>query len=108
MIYSKEQRDRASANGDHSVAASLVCGRAPAQAHHIRYAQDRGLGLKVSDEFVVPICAIDLDALHRSGNERAWWHDKQIDPLPHAEALWRQRGTDVATTTPSSANGHLA
>ena len=29
----------------------LICGRAPSHAHHIRYAQPRGLGLKVSDEF---------------------------------------------------------
>lgn len=68
----------------------LVCGRKPAHAHHIRFAQDRGMGLKVSDEFTVPLCAIDHDALHRSGDERAWWHDKQIDPLLHAERLWRQ------------------
>ena len=34
----------------------LVCGRRPAQAHHIRFAQPRGLGLKVSDEFTVPLC----------------------------------------------------
>ena len=83
----------------------LVCGRGPSQAHHIRFAQDRGLALKVSDEFVVPLCNTDHDALHRSGDERRWWQDKRIDPLPHAEALWRQRGTDVATTDASSANG---
>jgi DNA recombination protein Rad52 len=36
----------------------LICGRTPAQAHHIRYAQTRGLGMKMSDEFTVPLCAI--------------------------------------------------
>ena len=31
----------------------VTCGRAPAHAHHVRYAQPRGLALKVSDEFTV-------------------------------------------------------
>jgi len=35
----------------------LVCGRRPAHAHHLRFAQPRAMGLKVSDEFTVPLCA---------------------------------------------------
>jgi DNA recombination protein Rad52 len=66
----------------------LACGRRPSHAHHLRFAQGRGLGLKVSDEFTVPLCAIDHDALHRSGDERKWWEARGIDPLPVAEALW--------------------
>ena len=38
----------------------LICGRSPSHAHHIRYAQPRGLGLKVSDEFTVPLCTITI------------------------------------------------
>src|SRR5208282_1522284 len=34
----------------------LICGRRPADAHHLRFAQHRALGRKVSDEFVVPLC----------------------------------------------------
>ncbi len=34
----------------------LICGRKPSHAHHVRYAQARGLALKVSDEFAVPVC----------------------------------------------------
>lgn len=66
----------------------LACGRKPSHAHHLRFAQARGLGLKVSDEFTVPLCAIDHDALHRAGDERKWWEAKGIDPVPIAEALW--------------------
>jgi hypothetical protein len=51
----------------------LVCGRKLAQAHHIRFAQPRALGLKVSDEFTVPLCNGHHDSLHRTGDERAWW-----------------------------------
>ena len=35
----------------------LICGRSPAHAHHIRFAQAKGVGLKVSDGFTVPLCA---------------------------------------------------
>ena len=34
----------------------LVCGRKPCDAHHLRFAQSRALGRKVSDEFTVPLC----------------------------------------------------
>ncbi len=36
--------------------ACVVCGREPSDAHHLRYAQPRALGRKVSDEFTVPVC----------------------------------------------------
>jgi hypothetical protein len=36
--------------------ACLVCGRRPADAHHLRFAQSSALGRKVSDEFTVPLC----------------------------------------------------
>jgi hypothetical protein len=34
----------------------LICGRRPADAHHLRFTQPRALGRKVSDEFTVPLC----------------------------------------------------
>jgi DNA recombination protein Rad52 len=67
----------------------IVCGRSPSHAHHVRFAQSRGLGLKVSDEFTVPVCATHHHQLHQTGNERKWWDEKKIDPLPVAESLWR-------------------
>ena len=68
----------------------LICGRAPSHAHHIRFAQSRGLGLKVSDEFTVPLCAIHHAENHATGDERGWWTQHKIDPLIVASALWRQ------------------
>ena len=67
----------------------LVCGRSPSHAHHIRYAQPRGLGLKVSDEFTVPLCAIHHSENHTTGNERRWWQERNLDPLPVAHRLWQ-------------------
>jgi DNA recombination protein Rad52 len=67
----------------------LVCGRRPAQAHHLRFAQPRAMALKVSDEFTVPLCSGHHDSLHRTGDERAWWARNGIrDPLMMAGRLW--------------------
>lgn len=66
----------------------LVCGRQPSDAHHLRFAQPRALGLKVSDEFTVPLCREHHRQLHHAGNEVAWWHNVNIKPLPIADMLW--------------------
>ena len=68
----------------------LVCGRTPSQAHHLRFAQPRSLGSKVSDEFIVPLCAIHHRALHDDGPEEKWWEERGIDPLKEAERLWNE------------------
>jgi hypothetical protein len=68
----------------------LICGRAPAQAHHVRFAQPKGLGIKVSDEFTVPLCAIHHTENHATGDERSWWTERKIDPLGVAVDLWAQ------------------
>ena len=60
----------------------LICGRRPAQAHHLRFAQPRAMAMKVSDEFTVPVCNTHHDQLHRSGDERAFWaRNGFVDPL---------------------------
>ena len=66
----------------------LICGRRPADAHHLRFAQSRTLGRKVSDEFTVPLCRGHHRELHRGGDEAAWWKKAGIDPTVPARALW--------------------
>jgi len=67
----------------------LVCGRRPAHAHHLKFAQPRAMSLKVSDEYTVPLCNGHHDALHKAGDERAWWaRHGIIDPLKFAARLW--------------------
>jgi hypothetical protein len=68
----------------------LVCGRHPCDAHHLRVAQSRALGRKVSDEFTVPLCRGHHRELHRHGDETTWWRTTGIDPFPAARALWLQ------------------
>jgi Rad52/22 family double-strand break repair protein len=82
----------------------LICGRAPSHAHHVRYAQSRGLGLKVSDEFTVPLCAIHHSENHATGDERRWWEEHKIDPLVVANTLWHHGRMPVSASGQETAS----
>jgi ERF superfamily len=69
--------------------ACLVCGRKPSDPHHLGFTQPRALGRKVSDEFAVPLCRGHHRAVHRSGDERAWWRQAGLDPIKVARRLWK-------------------
>jgi hypothetical protein len=68
----------------------IICGRQPSDPHHLRFAQPRALGLKVSDEFTVPLCRGHHRQLHQAGNEVAWWKNLEINALEIAKGLWEQ------------------
>jgi hypothetical protein len=94
----------------------LVCGRGPSDAHHLKFAEQRAMGRKVSDRFSVPICRLHHRELHRRGDEPAWWDKQGIDPLPIAAALWERTHavdsaaaeTAVDRSEPTKLNGeHL-
>lgn len=66
---------------------------AVSQAAHVGFAQPTARGLKVSDEFVVPLCPTHHDpnsrwSVHHLGDERAWWREHGLDPLKIAAELW--------------------
>ena len=83
--------------------ACLVCGRKPSDPHHIRYVQPRALGRKASDEFAVPLCRVHHRAVHRAGNERAWWKQTSIDPLKVARKLWKHTRVNEGRIRPDQA-----
>ena len=90
----------------------LVCGRTPSDAHHIKFAEQRAMGRKVSDRFTVPICRLHHRELHRRGNERAWWEGQGIDPLVLAATLWDKThavmpAANLAGDQPTTINGKL-
>ncbi len=68
----------------------LICRRRPSDAHHLRFAQPQGLGLKVSDEFIVPLCRGHHREAHRSGIEAVWWKTIGIGPISSAHKLWSE------------------
>ena len=67
----------------------LLCARKPSDAHHLKFVQPRALSRKSSDEFAVPLCRTHHRAVHRSGDERAWWKASGIDPIKVARKLWK-------------------
>jgi hypothetical protein len=96
----------------------LICARQPCDAHHLRFAQPRGLGLKVSDEFTVPLCRGHHRELHRAGNEARWWAATGFDAISIARKLWTKThpvrasvsvtGADPATAdAPAAKTGFL-
>ena len=76
----------------------LVCQRTPCDAHHLKFAQTKALGRKVSDEFTVPLCRDHHRDLHRQGNERSWWANVQIDAVDVASQLWQASPVHVPST----------
>jgi hypothetical protein len=80
----------------------LVCGKQPSDAHHLRFAQARALGRKVSDEFTVPLCRAHHREIHRQGNELKWWENIKIDPLAAAERFWTQTRDATTADAPST------
>jgi ERF superfamily len=78
----------------------LLCGRKPSDAHHIRFMQPRALGRKASDEFAVPLCRSHHRAVHRAGDEKAWWKQAGIDPIKVARKLWKHTRIDEGRIEP--------
>ena len=58
--------------------------------------QPRAMGRRVSDEFAVPLCRTHHRAVHRHGDELAWWKSAGIDPAVIAQRLWQHTRLDGA------------
>jgi DNA recombination protein Rad52 len=85
----------------------IVCGELPCHAHHITFAQARGLSVKVSDEFTIPLCVLHHNEVHRSGSEKSWWRKQGIDPLAAAQALWSGSCAAQAEMAECSTTGNV-
>ncbi len=69
----------------------VVCGLQPVEVHHVKHLQPRARGLKVGDQFTVPLC----QGHHRlveaaSGYEAFWWACQHVDPEIAAGNLWER------------------
>jgi hypothetical protein len=86
----------------------LICGRRPADAHHLRFAQNHALSRKVSDEFTVPLCRGHHREVHHSGDEGGWWTKAGINPTVAARALWLETHPLPAVTDKTRIEGPTA
>ena len=64
-------------------------------AHHLRHAEERGWGQKVSDKWAVPLCHMDHSDCHTRGRESEWWALKGIDPIEWAEDFFNKWDTEM-------------
>ena len=70
----------------------LVCGtNPPCHAHHIQFAEPRGHGQKVGDQWTVPLCGECHHRLHTTKEgERLFWVFEGIDAMQAAQDLWSE------------------
>ena len=77
----------------------IICQQNGCNAHHIQYAQHRGIGQKVGDQFTLPLCVKHHHQLHNCGmSERHFWEKIDIDPIPicgifykHYHEIWKNK-----------------
>jgi hypothetical protein len=109
LVFSEPRRVRDRDHIRHVIKQPcLVCGRRPSDPHHLRFAQSRALGRKVSDEFTVPLCRAHHREIHRCGDEGLWWRNTGVEPLAAARALWLEthplpRGVTTAENNEAAA-----
>lgn len=76
-----------------------ICGQLDRiEAAHIRFADAEydkrscGFGEKPSDMWSLPLCQDHHREQHAMGDERRFWQDYSIDPLPLARAIYGKTG----------------
>lgn len=60
---------------------SCLSGRTPCEPHHLRIAEERGVGMKATDRWCVPLTHEEHMEVHRVGSrkEKQWFKDRGID-----------------------------
>lgn len=73
-----------------------ICRRTPAgTVHHLKTTGERGLAVRSTDKWGVPLCPVHHDAVERAGkkNELRWFADNGVaDVVWLASALWKASG----------------
>ena len=67
----------------------LLCGFL-SEAHHITFAEPNAMGMKVGDNWCVPMCHKHHMELHAFGDERLYWDLQGIDAISIAELLFKK------------------
>lgn len=77
---------------------SCISGRKPCDPHHLKIKKERGVGLKATDRWCVPLTREEHDDVQprNQTQELAWFKKRGIDPYALANALWFNKG-DIKT-----------
>jgi hypothetical protein len=54
------------------------------------------------------MCRLHHQDLHRQGNEKGWWTNMQISPLPIAKELWATTSVHNSVPSPTSRDIHAS
>lgn len=91
----KSWRDRRDGMSEEYLAAirqlpSCVSFQSPVHAHHLQIKEERGIGLKATDKWAVPLTEAEHRSLHRFGSRREieWFSKRGIDSRKLAAELW--------------------
>lgn len=73
---------------------SCLSGKKPCDPHHLRVANERGIGLKATDRWAVPMTRAEHEEVHRVGSrkEEEWFLARGVDIYSLANGLWQQSG----------------
>jgi len=73
---------------------SCVSLRTPCEAHHLRIKDERGVGMKATDRWAVPLTRDEHWLIHEIGSrmEEQWFYERGIDIIDIANRLWAARG----------------
>ena len=75
--------------------SSCISGLKPCDAHHLKFKNERGVGLRATDRWCVPLTRAEHIEIERLGSRREieWFQVRGIsDPFELANALWFNRG----------------
>ncbi len=64
------------------------------EAHHLRIAEERGVGMKATDRWAVPLTIMEHRQVHEFGSRREgeWFANRGVDCIDLANRLWEARG----------------
>jgi hypothetical protein len=73
---------------------SCVSGRKPCDPHHLRLKDERGVGLRATDRWAIPLTRDEHDHVHTFGSKRETIYFKALgfNPYDLANALWKNTG----------------
>lgn len=73
---------------------SCISGQTPCEPHHLRIGSERGVGLKATDRWAIPLTHEEHMQAHMVGSklEEEWFAERGVACYTLARRLWDRRG----------------